>query len=98
MKSDIVPTGPEGLYGTHGRFPGSVQMKREAQAVPVLVRFILVRLTIGFTLGTVSAGAILSINPQVLGGTPGCLETLLFTYALGSVFALGYLGTALCLD
>ena len=65
--------------------------------MPIVVRFMLLRLAIGFALGATSAAVILCVSPQALGGTPGLAEALLFIYALGAAFALGYLGTALSL-
>ena len=66
--------------------------------MPILVRFMLLHLGIGFALGTASAVVILCVSPQALGGAMEMIETLLFIYALGAAFALGYLGTALGFD
>lgn len=66
--------------------------------MPDVVRYVLARLSIGFSLGSVSAIAILLVNPAILGSSVGPLEIWLVVYALGSAFALGYLATALCID
>lgn len=66
--------------------------------MPVLVRYILARLSIGFALGGASALAILFLNPLVFGSPVGMLEMLLVVYGFGSAFALGYLATALGIE
>jgi len=66
--------------------------------MPVLIRYVLARLGIGFALGSASAIGILFVNPTLLGGSAGLLEIWLVVYALGSAFALGYLATALGID
>lgn len=63
--------------------------------MPVLIRYIIVRLLLGAAIGCLSGIALLVIAPQALGSPRRWLEIGLILYGFASIFALGYLATAL---
>lgn len=66
--------------------------------MPALVRYMVARMGIGFSLGATSALLGLQFNPIVFGGELQILEVFLVVYGMGSAFALGYLATALAVE
>jgi hypothetical protein len=70
-------------------------LDRNRKAGPGLVQYMLVRLAIGFAMGSFAAVALLVFAPISLGAPGQWLEILLVIYGFGSVFALGFLATAL---
>ncbi|TCU13327.1 hypothetical protein [Rhizobium sullae] len=70
--------------------------------MPQLVRFIIVRMAIGFLIGSV-AGSILwttgfSDSAASLGPVESYVAQGVFIFAFGDTIALGYLGTALMME
>ncbi|TCV62278.1 hypothetical protein EDE05_13115 [Neorhizobium sp. R1-B] len=66
--------------------------------MPLLISYIIIRVSIGFALGAATALAIL-LQWFVTGPTTlAALEMWLVIYGFGSVFGLGYLATSLALD
>lgn len=63
--------------------------------MPVLVRYIIVRLSVGAVIGSVSCMVVLVTAPRALGSPGQWLEIALIMYGFASVFALGFLATAL---
>lgn len=66
--------------------------------MPVLIRYILIRMSLGFALGAGAAVALMLLAPGAVGSPSRLLEAMLIIYGLGSTFALGYLATALASD
>lgn len=66
--------------------------------MPVLIRYILVRISLGFILGASSAIGIILLSPGVVSAPAHPAEILFIVYGLGSTFALGYLATALAFE
>jgi hypothetical protein len=66
--------------------------------MPPLIRYIIVRLSIGFTIGCAFALAVIygPLEPYAMSGRD--IATWLMVYGLASTFALGFLATALALD
>ena len=66
--------------------------------MPLLISYIIIRVSIGFALGAATALAIL-LQWFVTGPTTlAALEMWPVIYGFGSVFGLGYLATSLALD
>lgn len=61
------------------------------------LKFILLQLTTGFLLGVALAALLMAGNLTPLI-TITLLEAALFAYGIGSIFAVGYLATALAFD
>lgn len=66
--------------------------------MPLLISYILIRVSIGFALGAATAVAILFEWFLTDATFLGPLEMWLVIYGFGSVFGLGYLATSLALD
>ncbi|APO78791.1 hypothetical protein AM571_PC01055 (plasmid) [Rhizobium etli 8C-3] len=70
--------------------------------MPQLIRFIIVRMTIGFLIGS-AVGSILwttafSDSTASLGLVEHYVAQALFIFSFGDTIALGYLGTALMME
>ncbi|MFB9952138.1 hypothetical protein ACFFP0_25105 [Rhizobium puerariae] len=67
--------------------------------MPPLISYMLVRISIGFTLGAAAAVAILAQAPDFPAlSMIGLIAIWLMVYGLGSIFGLGYLATSLAFD
>jgi hypothetical protein len=66
--------------------------------MPPMIKFMVTRLLIGFSIGGLTAVALILGAPTSVGNPKTCLAGVLIIYGLGSVFALGYLATALSWD
>lgn len=66
--------------------------------MPALIRYILVRISLGFFLGAACAIGLILMSPGIVSAPATLLEIMLVVYGLGSTFALGYLATALAFE
>lgn len=70
--------------------------------MPRLIRFIIIRMAIGFLIGSVVGSIVWTTgfadSAGSLGGAGGYVAQGLFIFAFGDTIALGYLGTALMME
>lgn len=66
--------------------------------MPSLVHYVFVRLAIGFGIGASSVLILTAFSISIFGNLRSWLEIALMVWGIGSVFALGFLATALAME
>lgn len=66
--------------------------------MPSLVRYVFARLAIGFSIGAISVLILTLCSISIFGSLKSWLEIALMVWGVGSVFALGFLATALAME
>lgn len=66
--------------------------------MPSPIRYVCVRLAIGFGIGASSVLILTAFSVSIFASLRSSLEIALMVWGIGSVFALGFLATALAME